>query len=381
LRQPTLDVSHLYFRGFVPHFEGNMTRRCLRLFVLALTGWLATVCARGADATNPAPDFKEIYDLLRTNLAGVTDDNLNRAAVGGLLSRFPGQVSLVGGGADESATSQGGTALSKSAVVENNVAYLRVGCVTGNLTDGLRAAYRTLTATNKVAGVILDLRFADGDDASSVQAVVNLFTSKKIAVPLVVLVNGGTRGVAESLAAALRHANVGLIIGNSTAGEAATYREFPLHNGERLRIVATPVKSGNRTAVPSGGLQPDIAVAVNAADERVFWDNPYVAPAQNTGPQVVTNNLLPFVDHTSEADLVLQKQHDGKTFGTPEFHARDMDLSEPEKIHRPGGDNAGDEDSASPQAAEPQKPVIRDPVLARAVDLIKGLAVVRQSRP
>jgi len=29
----------------------------------------------------------------------------------------------------------------------------------------------------------------------------------------------------------------------------------------------------------------------------------------------------------------------------------------------------------------PQKPFIRDPVLARAVDLVKGLAIVRAARP
>jgi hypothetical protein len=41
----------------------------------------------------------------------------------------------------------------------------------------------------------------------------------------------------------------------------------------------------------------------------------------------------------------------------------------------------GNEDSAPAHATGPQKPVIRDPVLARAVDLIKGLAIVRESRP
>ena len=72
-----------------------MTRRLLSLFALALTGWLATPCVWGADTTNPAPDFKEVYDLLRTNLTGATDENLNRAAVQGLVSQFPGKVSLV----------------------------------------------------------------------------------------------------------------------------------------------------------------------------------------------------------------------------------------------------------------------------------------------
>jgi hypothetical protein len=358
-----------------------MTRHFLSLFALALTGWLATPCARGADATNPAPDFKEVYDLLRTNLTGATDDNLNRAAIEGLLSRFPGKVSLVGGAAG-SAIPQGGMALSKSAVLENDVVYLRVGRVTGNLANELTAAYRALTTSNKVAGIVLDLRFVVGDDAASAQATANLFASKKIvAGSLVVLVNGETRGAAETLAAALRHAGAGLIIGNPTAGEAATFKEFPLRDGERLRIATTPVKSGNGPAVPSGGLQPDIAVTVSADDERAFWENPYASPVQNNSPGVATNNLLPFVDRISEAELVLQKQHDGKTIGTSEFHTRDMDLPGPRLIRRPSGNNAGDEDSAPSRAAEPQKPVIRDPVLARAVDLIKGLAVVHQSHP
>jgi len=80
----------------------------------------------GRRHTNPAPDFKEVYDLLRTNLAGATDDNLNRAAIEGLLSRFPGKVSLVGGATDGSAIPQGGAGFGKSAVLENDVVYLRV---------------------------------------------------------------------------------------------------------------------------------------------------------------------------------------------------------------------------------------------------------------
>jgi hypothetical protein len=358
-----------------------MTRRFLSLFALAVTGWLAMPCARGADTTNPVPDFKEVYDLLRTNLTGATDDNLNRAAIAGLLSRFPGKVSLVGVAADGSAIPQGGTALSKSAVLENDVVYLRIGRVAGNLANELSAAYRALTITNKVAGVVLDLRFVVGDDSASAQATANLFASKKIvAGSLVVLVNGETRGAAETLAAALRHAGAGLIIGNPTAGDAATFKEFPLRNGERLRIATMPVKSGNGPAIPSGGLQPDIAVTVSADDERAFWENPYASPApNNNSPGVATNNLLPFVDRISEADLVLQKQNEGKHTGA--LHMRDMDLSGAGSIYKPVNGGNTNENSAPARAAEPQKPVIRDPVLARAVDLIKGLAVVHQSRP
>ena len=376
-------MVELYFPPGVTHFKRNMTRRFLSLFALTLTGWLAMHCARGADTTNSAPDFKEVYDLLRTNLTGATDDNLNRAAIEGLLSRFPGKVSLVGGAADGSAIPQGGTALSKSAVLENDVVYLRAGRVAGNLANELSAAYRALTTTNKAAGIVLDLRFVGGDDSASAQATANLFTSKKIvAGSLVVLVNGETRGAAETLAAALHHAGAGLIIGNPTAGEAATFQEFPLRNGERLRIATTPVKSGNGPAIPSGGLQPDIAVTVSADDERAFWENPYASPAQNNNSSgVATNNLLPFVDRISEADLVLQKQNDGKHTGA--LHMRDMDLPGAGSIYiyKQGDGGNTNENPAPARAAEPQKPVLRDPVLARAVDLIKGLAIVHQSRP
>ena len=100
-------------------------------------------------------------------------------------------------------------------------------------------------------------------------------------------------------------------------------------------------------------LKPDIAVAVKTADEKQFLENPYAAPAlSETNSRAATNgNLATFIDHTSEADLVREKIKDGDE----------------------------DESSPPPHSTEPQKPYIHDPVLARAVDLIKALAVVPQS--
>ena len=126
------------------------------------------------------------------------------------------------------------------------------------------------------------------------------------------------------LASELRAARAGLIF-ESVVAQAQTNRET--------------------TALP----QSDIAVAIGAEDERALMENPYAAPApDDTNSPAATNNLLPFVDHTSEADLVRAKIKDG------------------------------DEDESFPASrqTEPPKPFIRDPVLARAVDLIKGLAIV-----
>ena len=208
------------------------------------------------------------------------------------------------------------TALAESAIFENDVAYLRVGEVEKNLADEIQSAQAGLATTNKIAGTVLDLRFADGDDSTAEQAVEDLFASKKL--PLAILINAETRGAAVKLAADLREARAGLIFGN-----------------------------------PAKNLRPDISISVNAVTEKDFFENPYGTPAQNeTNSSATTNNFLPFVDHTSEADLVREKIKDGDE----------------------------DENSAPSRPVEPKKPFILDPVLARAVDLIKALAVVRQSR-
>ena len=208
------------------------------------------------------------------------------------------------------------SALAKAVVLENNVAYLRVGRVASGLAAELQSAQTSLAATNKISGTVLDLRFADGDDLAAAKAAAELFAPKQL--PLAVLVNTETRGAAATLASDLREARDGLVLGGA-----------------------------------AGGLKPDVAVAANLADEKQFIENPYLAPASSeTNSSPATNaSLATFIDHTSEADLVREKIKDGEQ----------------------------DEDSLPPRPTEPQMPYIHDPALARAVDLIKALAVVRQN--
>ena len=212
------------------------------------------------------------------------------------------------------------TALARAAVLENNVLYLRASHVGTNLAEEIRSAQGALAATNKIIGTVLDLRFADGDNSEGAKAAADLFASKKL--PLAVLVDGETRNAGVQLAELLRNSRAALIFGSATSGTKS-----------------------------SGPVQPDIAVKVSPDEDRVFMENPYAAPAANeTKSPAATNNLLPFVDSTSEADLVRAKIKDGDADGNP---------------------------PPPSQKIEPPKPFIRDPVLARAVDLIKGLAIVR----
>jgi Peptidase family S41 len=347
-----------------------MIQRFLNLLVLALAGLLAACGLARAEATAAAPDFQQVYGLLHTHLAGVSDAELNSAAVDGLLKQLHGRAALVSASAITT-NSKGGPELIKSDVLESNVAYLRVGRVGNGLAEQLGAAYHQCAATNKIAGVALDLRFADGDNYAAAVAAADLFVTKKMPLlewgdavedsqpakkripgPLAVLVNGETSGAAEALAAALREADAGLIIGNPTAGLAMTTQDFPLDNGERLRIATNPVKLGDGVAISR--IVPDITVPVNLTDERAYLKNPYRVVARNNASSTIgTNDFLTLVDHTSEADLVRQKVEDGDTAGVL---------------------------APVPASKGPPKPVIQDPVLARALDLIKGLAIVREDR-
>ena len=134
----------------------------------------------------------------------------------------------------------------------------------------------------------------------------------------------------------LRFADGGDLAAATAAGDVFAKKNQPLAilvNGE-TRGAAAALGAALRDAregLVLGGtaaeLKPDIAVAAT------------------------NGNLATFIDHTSEADLVREKIKDG------------------------------DEDDSSPPSrpAEPQKPYIHDPALARAVDLIKALAGVRQN--
>jgi hypothetical protein len=137
-------------------------------------------------------------------------------------------------------------------------------------------------------------------------------------MPLVVLTDVQTRGAAAALAAELR-TNGAVVIGcvtNATVPHAA-----------------------------------DIRVLLAAEDQRRFLENPFTnALAAGTGGLASPTNLLFSVDHTSEAELVRNRVKDGE-----------------------------EEDPRSPRAAVEQ-PVVRDPALARAMDLLKALTVLRRTR-
>jgi C-terminal processing protease CtpA/Prc len=317
------------------------------------------------------PEFKEVYQLLSTNLEGVSAAELNRAAVQGMIHQLEPRVSLAGARANPSNSAS----LAEARVFDNSFAYFRIATVTSNLPEAFLAAYNQLSETNKtkLRGLVLDLRFADGFDYAAAAKLADCFLSSDhplldwqtgsahatlkadaITLPVAVLVNARTSGAAEALAAVLRETDVGLILGGQTAGQASVFKEFPLSNGGKLRVAVAPVSFGAGKALPHG-VMPDIAINTSLEDERAYLQEPY---------KVLHSSPV------AKADTAAKEAQDQPR------------LNEVELIREHRNGNDPDEPAARIMTDKPEPaPVVADPALARALDLLKGLAVVQPNRP
>src|SRR5207253_2621774 len=108
-------------------------------------------------------------------------------------------------------------------------------------------------------------------------------------------------------------------------------------------------------------LKPDILVDVSAEDERAYFVDAYKSLSKAPASGGASTNVasLSITNRTprkrlNEAELV-RMLREGET---PE-----------DELPKPSG-----------RGAESAKPVIADPALARAIDLLKALAVVRHTR-
>jgi hypothetical protein len=307
--------------------------------------------------------FQEVHSLVQSNLAGLTAGELDQAALQGLLAQLDGRVNLV----TNFLTDPKEPAISKNTVFDGAFAYVRVSRLDGAVAEAFSSTFTELQGRNKLQGLVLDLRFARGQDYAAAAALADRFIAtdqalfeagdqkfaakeKKnaITLPVAVLVNRQTAGAPEALAAALRQANVSLLIGTTTAGQAFLFKDFPLSNGQKLQVATTPIKLAQAGAMTSQGVKPDITVSVAPGDERLYLDDAYRLIGGGTpgvsGPRRLT-----------EAELVRQ--------------------------HREGR-NPDDLTALEPgPGATAGKPVVRDPALVRALDLLKGLAVVKQRQP
>ncbi|MEO7297083.1 MAG: S41 family peptidase [Verrucomicrobiota bacterium] len=368
--------SSLYFRGLVAQFIFNMKRTGFSFLLAGLIIFLAI--PRGLFAETELPKFEEIFQLLRTNVGGLTETELNRAAVQGLLQQLSSRVVLVTNSASTTADSN---LLSKVSVLENSFAYFRVGKIESGLNDTFKTAYQKLFSTNKIKGMVLDLRYANGIDYAASAKTADLFIKNQqpllrwgdssaeataktnaIAVPVAILINHQTAGAAEALAAMLREGQIGLVLGTNTAGQASVFQEFPLSTGQKIKIASAQVKLGNGKTIAKEGVKPDIEINLSAEEGKAFYEDSYRAVPRQF----------------SSADRNAEPSETNRP-------RRRLNEAELVRLQREG--TSADEEFSVSGSKELKKrldsdgnPVLSDPVIIRALDLLKGLAVIQQTR-
>lgn len=341
-------------------------------FSVSLIALLLRAPCPAAELAQPA-SVDEVLGILKSNVpAGLTEAELNETALNGLLSALDRKAYIV---RSESQAPSSTNLLPRVDVFDSSIAYLRVDRVATGLEGIIAESLKGMMKTNKLQGAVIDLRFAGGDGYEAASSTADLFIGKArplmnwgkgmtsavaqptdFALPVALLVNDQTSGAAEALTAVLRDTGTGLVFGSPTAGQAAIPKDFRLSNGQVLRVATQAVELGSGAKL-SGPVNPDIDIQVSLEEERAYYANAF-ADLSTTNPPTDSEgtNSVSATNRTSrrnrfnEADLV--REHNLRSRGEGGL-----------AVERP-----------------PQAPVVNDPVLARALDVLKGLAVVRQSK-
>jgi C-terminal processing protease CtpA/Prc len=301
-------------------------RHLVLLSLLAATVSLAAEPAPvGVDALPPGDVAKAIAAVKESYVRpqALSDVEMERATLQGLLDRLAPEVSLVTG------TTSAEAASAFYSEDYRGTGYLRLGELTA---ENVSKAGQALKDWNgkSVGAVVLDLR---GTPASSnydgAADVARLFCTKgtelfslapgKAAASspaatapaavtfsatadpifqgvLVVLADGSTAEAAEAVAACLQKCAKALVVGDRTGGRAFEYRDYPL-SGAVLRVAVARVILPDGKEPGEEGLKPDIDVA------------PGPAPKQDLMRSVATSGVGSVIEehdlpHLNEAALV-----------------------------------------------------------------------------
>lgn len=309
-------------------------------------------------------DLHAAVSLLKSNFTNpdaITDTELNRAMLTGLLVRMPGGLMLLPN--RESVTAEAGGPF-YSEIFEGHIGYLRLGELNGVNLKELDKKLQEF-GQKKVDAAVIDLRASSTGDFSSAAEFAKrfcpkgktLFSVRKPAARqdrqftterdpafqglIVVLADADTSGGAEALAAALRLHNKALIIGQSTAGRAVEYSDQSLPSGKILRIASAEAVLADGQLLFPGGVKPDLPVEMSEVEKRQIFR---LSPEKGMGPFVYETDR----PHLNEAALMA---------GTnPE-----LDIPDAQRRMR----------ARSGQS-------LRDSVLQRAIDVVTSLEIYQK---
>ncbi len=188
----------------------------------------------------------------------------------------------------------------KSQLLENGYGYIRITQFQVKTGEEVAKALAALRKENgkKLNGIVLDLRNNPGGVLQAAVEVVDHFITKGLivytkgrianselrfsatgkdlseAVPMVVLINGGSASASEIVAGALQDQKRAVLMGTTSFGKGSVQTVLPLSNDQALKITTALYFTPNGRSIQAQGIVPDIEVRqariTNAQDDETF---------------------------------------------------------------------------------------------------------------
>jgi len=250
----------------------------------------------------------------------------------------------------------------KGKLLEPGYGYIGIAEFQQRTGEDFERALRTLAADNgaPLSGLILDLRYnpgglvdqaflvanrfigeglsnglivsTKGRDPDSVRSLTAVIGQKEPRYPMVVLINGGSASASEIVAGALQDHKRAVIMGTQSFGKGSVQSVMTLNNGDGLKLTTALYYTPSGRSIQAKGITPDIIVE--------FARKP-APPAGKKVPDIREQDLDGHMDEEAAAPAP-----------TPKQKSAPRDLKEQELLQK-------------------------DNQLARALDLLKGVNLLK----
>lgn len=96
-------------------------------------------------------------------------------------------------------------------------------------------------------------------------------TAKRPALPMAVLINGGSASASEIVAGALQDNRLASLVGTTTFGKGLVQSLYPLRDGSALTVTEQGYLTSGGKDINGVGIEPDIVVEVTAEEEEAIY--------------------------------------------------------------------------------------------------------------
>jgi len=272
---------------------------------------------------------------------------------------------------------------------EGDIGYVRITSFNEQTTSGLEKAIERIRDQlgSNLKGYVIDLRNNPGGLLQQSVSVSDTFLDRGEIVstrsrrpddaqrfnakpgdlakglPLVVLINGGSASASEIVAGALQDHHRAILMGTKSFGKGSVQTIIPLAGHGAIRLTTARYYTPSGRSIQAKGIDPDINVPQSKVESLETGAGRHEADLRGA----LGNPDKPDADKTKPADK-------DKTSDKSKPPANDKNAKG--KAPTPAPDkNAQDKDDAAPATASRSEDAPDDYQLARALDLLRGIAL------